>query len=319
MEYRRLGRSGVRVSEIGLGSWLTLGGYVERSEALACLRAALNAGINFFDTADVYSQGEAERVLGEFLADVPRKDVFVASKCFFPTGDGPNDRGLSRKHVVESLHASLGRLGLDYLDLFQCHRHDPDTPLEEVVGTMSDLVRQGKILYWGVSMWSAAQITRACAVARMANGVAPVSNQPAYSLLERNIEAEVIPVSVEEGLGQVVFSPLAQGVLTGKYGEGDIPKGTRASRKGPAGQFIRRFLEPERLAAVERLKPIAADVGLTMPQLALAWCLRLSAVSSAIVGASSQKQLEENVGASGVSLSVGLREAIEEALRGEEE
>ncbi|MHC4861650.1 MAG: aldo/keto reductase, partial [Planctomycetota bacterium] len=173
MEYRRLGRSGVRVSEIGLGSWLTLGGYVERSEALACLRAALNAGINFFDTADVYSQGEAERVLGEFLADVPRKDVFVASKCFFPTGDGPNDRGLSRKHVVESLHASLGRLGLDYLDLFQCHRHDPDTPLEEVVGTMSDLVRQGKILYWGVSMWSAAQITRACAVARMANGVAP--------------------------------------------------------------------------------------------------------------------------------------------------
>jgi voltage-dependent potassium channel beta subunit len=318
MEYRRLGGSGVRVSEVGLGSWLTLGGYVERSAALSCLKTALDLGVNFLDTADVYSQGEAERVLGEFLGEVPRKDVFVASKCFFPTGDGPNDRGLSRKHVVESLHASLGRLGLDYIDLYQCHRHDPDTPLEELVETMSLLIRQGKALYWGVSMWSASRIARVCAVARATGGIAPVSNQPAYSLLERGIEKEVVPASQAEGVGQVVFSPLAQGVLTGKYAGGAIPKGARASRKGPAGQFIRRFLEPDKLEAVERLRPIAERIGVTMAQLALAWCLRLPAVSSVIVGASSVEQLRENVAASGVRLSEGILEAIEEAIVGEE-
>ena len=231
-------------------------------------------------------------------------------------GEGPNDRGLSRKHVTESLAASLDGLGLTYIDLYQCHRYDPETPLEEVVETMTNLVRRGTILYWGVSMWTATQITRACALARAMNGVAPISNQPAYSLLDRTIEGEVVPVSAREGLSQVVFSPLAQGVLTGKYAGGRVPDGSRASKKGPAGQFIRRFLVPDKLAAVERLRPIAARMGITLSQLALSWCLRLPNVASVVMGASTAAQVKENVAASGVDLDPSMLEAIEEALNG---
>ena len=317
MEYRRLGRTGVKVSEVSLGSWLTYGGYVERSTALECMKAAVEEGINFFDTADVYENGEAERLLGEFLAGVPRKDVFLGTKCFFPMGEGPNDGGLSRKHLFESCHASLARLKTDYLDLFQCHRYDHETPLEEVVTAMSDLVRQGKILYWGVSMWSAARIAKACALADTLGGVRPVSNQPSYNLLERSIEREVIPISLEEGVGQVVFSPLAQGVLAGKYHGGKIPEGSRAARKGNAGKFIRRYLEPDRLKLVEKLRPVAERSGVSMSQLALAWCLRLPAVNSVIVGATTPDQVRENARASGVNLSQTLLEEIEDALTGE--
>jgi len=316
MEYRRLGRSGLKVSEIALGSWLTYGGYVEKPTAVACMKAALEEGINFFDTADIYADGEAEVLLGEFLADVPRKDVVVASKCFFPMGDGPNDRGLSRKHVIESVDASLARTGLDYFDLYHCHRFDPDTPLEELIETMTGLVRRGKILYWGVSMWTAAQITRVCEMARRMTAVPPITNQPPYSLLERGIEPEVIPASAAEGVGQVVYSPLAQGVLSGKYGNGKHPEGSRAERKGPAGQFMRRFLEPDPMEAVERLKPIAEQAGITLPQLALAWCLRHATVSSVIIGASVPEQVRENAKASGVGLSDSLLEEIEDALAG---
>jgi aryl-alcohol dehydrogenase-like predicted oxidoreductase len=309
----------VKVSEIALGSWLTIGGYVDRGTAKACLAAALEEGITFLDTADVYSQGEAERVLGEFLEDVGRKDVFVGSKCFFPTGEGPNDRGLSRKHLTESLHTSLRRLRTDYLDLYQCHRYDPDTPLEELIETMTAFIRAGKVLYWGVSHWTAAQIAKVCTLARAMNAIPPVSNQPPYSILERDIEAEIIPVSAREGVGQVVFSPLAQGVLAGKYPAGRVPEGARAGRKGPAGQFIRRFLEPETTAAVDRLVPLAREAGVTMAQLALAWCLRLPTVSSAIMGATTVDQVRENVKASGVDLSDSLLEEIESALAGESE
>jgi voltage-dependent potassium channel beta subunit len=319
MEYRRLGRSGLKVSEIALGSWLTLGGYVERSSALDTMKAALDEGVNFFDTADVYSGGEAERLLGEFLGDVRRQDVVVATKCFFPTGDGPNDRGLSRKHVVESLEKSLRLLGVEYVDLYQCHRYDPDTPMEELVETMTNLVRQGRILYWGVSNWSAAQIVSACSAARALRGVRPVSNQPPYSLLERAIEDEILPVCGREGLGQIVYSPLAQGVLTGKYSGGRVPDGSRAARKGAAGQFIRRFLRPDTLAAVDRCRKVAEEAGMSPVQLALAWCLRRGGVSSVIVGASSAAQLRESVRASGLGLSPVVLEEIEEALRNPEE
>jgi voltage-dependent potassium channel beta subunit len=314
MEYRRLGRSGVKVSEVALGSWLTYGGYVERSTALECLKTALDEGINFLDTADVYANGEAERLVGEFLSATTRKDVFLGTKCFFPTGEGPNDRGLSRKHVFESCHASLARLQTDYLDLLQCHRYDHDTPLEEVVAAMSDLVRQGKILYWGVSMWSAARIARACAIAEATGGVKPVSNQPCYNMLDRSIEREVIPISDEEGVGQIVFSPLAQGVLTGKYQGSKVPEGSRAARKGGAGKFIKRYLETEPLRFVEKVRPVADRSGVPMAQLALAWCLRLPSVNSVIAGATTPDQVKENARASGVALSQTLLEEIEDAL-----
>src|SRR5262245_21896523 len=215
MEHRRLGRGGVRVSEVVLGSWLTFGSSVEDDVAGACVRRALDLGVTTFDTADVYALGKAEDVLGRALQGVPRKDVVLATKVFWPTGDGPNDRGLSRKHVVESCDASLARLRTSYVDVYQCHRYDPDVPLEETVLAMEDLVRAGKVLYWGVSVWSGAQITDALRLARAANGYGPIVNQPEYSLLDRSIETEVLPACRREGVATWAFSPLAQGVLTG--------------------------------------------------------------------------------------------------------
>lgn len=316
MEYRHLGRSGLKVSEISLGSWLTYGGSVGSDAARACIRRAYELGINLFDTANVYHRGAAEEVLGSVLKDLPRSDLVIATKVFFPMGEGPNDRGLSRKHVMEQCHASLRRLGTDYVDLYQCHRFDPATPLEETLRALDDLVTQGKVLYLGVSEWTAAQIAEAVGTQRRLGWDPLVSSQPQYSMLVRKIEAEVVPLSVREGIGQIVWSPLAQGVLTGKYRPGaPPPQGSRATDPG-SNTFMQWLLEDEVLKAVDRLRPIADEVGVSMAQLALAWVLGRPGISSAIVGATRPEQVEENAAASGVRLPAGVLERIDAELRG---
>lgn len=293
MEYRRLGRSGLKVSAIGLGTWLTFGSRLDDGTAGAILRRALDLGVNLVDTADVYDRGGAEAQLGRLLADVPRKDVVLASKVYFPTGEGPNDRGLGRKHVFETLHASLRRLRTDYLDLFQCHRYDAETPLEETVRAFDDLVRQGKVLYWGVSCWTAAQIDEAVETARAIGAQPPVSNQPPYSLLDREIEVEVLPACRRRGLGVLAFSPLAQGVLTGKYLGGARPGDSRLADEA-RNRFMVRHLEADTLAKVEAMGALAREAGVTPAQLALRWVLRREEVASALVGATKVSQVEEN-------------------------
>lgn len=312
VQVRNLGHSGLKVSEIALGNWLTQGSTLSQSDTTAIVKHAYDLGIFFFDTADVYANGAAETALGEALKDGPRRqDLVIASKCYFPMTDAPNDRGLSRKHIFESVHASLKRLGTDYLDLLQCHRFDPETPVAETAAAYSDLIRQGKILYWGVSEWSGPQITEAAAIAKEIGGYAPISNQPRYSIFERYIEAEVIPASQAAGLGQVVFSPLAQGVLTGKYLPGQAPQpGTRGA-DADKGKWMGPFMTEERLAQVQELKKLAEGIGITVGQLALAWCLRQKNLSACIIGATSPQQLNENVGASGVSLSDDILQEID--------
>jgi aryl-alcohol dehydrogenase-like predicted oxidoreductase len=314
VKYRRLGRSGTRVSEVILGSWLTFGSSVDEAATAACVRAALDLGIQTFDTADVYALGAAERVLGKALAGVPRKDIVLATKCFWPTGQGPNDRGLSRKHVMESCHASLERLRTEYVDLFQCHRFDPEVPLEETVRALEDLVRQGKALAWGVSVWTGAQIREGLALARGAGGYGPVSNQPPYSLLERGIEAEVLPVSRELGVGQIVFSPLAQGALTGKYAGGARPTGSRLADQD-RNRFLGPYVTPENLARIDRFVRVAKEAGTTPARLALAWLLSRPGIDAVIVGATRPEQVKENAGASEVVVDAALAKRIEEALR----
>ncbi|HKJ25515.1 MAG TPA: aldo/keto reductase family protein [Myxococcota bacterium] len=301
MEYRNLGRSGLQVSSVSVGSWLTFGSRVEVAETAKLIQQAYELGVNFFDTADVYARGASEEAVGEALRGIPRQYVVIATKCFFPMSDRPNDRGLSRKHVIESVEASLRRLGTDYVDLHQCHRPDPSTPIEETVRAYEDLIRQGKVLYWGVSEWRGAQIVDACRIADRRNAYAPVSNQPQYSLLRRGIEREVLPVCEREGLGQVVFSPLAQGALTGKYSGGAKPAGSRAA-DAERNHFMGDYLRPEVLARVDELAPIARDLDLSLAQLALAWCLRQPGVSSTIIGVTKESQLRDNVAASGVVL-----------------
>jgi len=316
MQYRHLGKYGVKVSEVALGSWLTYGGATEDDAARACIEKAYDLGINFFDTANAYARGKSEEVVGRSLAPYARDSYFLATKVYFPMGDGPNDRGLSRKHIFEQCHLSLKRLGTDYIDLYQCHRYDPETPLEETLVALDDLARQGKILYAGVSEWSGAQISQAAEYIRGRHLHPLASNQPYYSLLGRGIEKEVIPVSEREGLGQVVYSPLAQGVLTGKYKPGQpLPEGSRAS--DPAqNQFLGQDrLDDATLTGVQKLAPIAEGLGLSMAQLALAWCLRQKNVSSVIIGASRPAQVEDNAGASGVTLSPETLTAIDEALK----
>lgn len=311
MEYRRLGSSGCKVSVLGLGTWLTFGQRLDDRSASAIVKRALDLGINFIDTADVYEGGRAEEQLGRILPAVPRKDYVLATKCFFPTGDGPNDRGLSRKHVDESLHASLRRLGVDYVDLLQCHRYDPETPVYETVRAFDDLIRQGKVVYWGVSVWSAEQIREAVDVARDLGAPPPVTNQPPYNLLDRSIEAEVVPACREHGLGILPFSPLAQGVLTGKYLEDATPHGSR--RADPRrNQFMGRYLEPESVARVERLAALAKEAGLTPAQLSLAWLLRRPGVSSVIVGVTKVSQLEDDAGAVGAEVDGAVFERLDE-------
>jgi voltage-dependent potassium channel beta subunit len=311
LEYRHLGRSGLRVSEVGLGSWLTFGSSVGTEDARRVVRRALDLGVNLFDTADAYAHGEGERVLRDALRDVPRHHLVIATKAFFPMSDQPNDRGLSRKHLFESVEGSLRRLGTDYLDLHQCHRADPDTPLDETVAAYQDLVRQGKVLYWGVSEWSAAQIVDACRRADARAGPRPISNQPQYSILRRRIEREILPACEREGVGQLVWSPLAQGVLTGKYSGGARPAGSRAADP-ERNRFMDAFLDEDVLERVEKLRPLARELGLSLAQLALAWCLRRSGVSSVLVGATRPEQIEENVTAAGVALPPDVEARIDE-------
>ncbi len=315
MEYRHLGKYGVRVSEVALGSWLTYGGATEDDTATRCIEKAYDLGINFFDTANGYGRGKSEEVVGKALSAYPRESYFLATKVFFPMGDGPNDRGLSRKHIFEQCHASLKRLNMDYMDLYQCHRYDSETPLEETLMALDDLARQGKILYAGVSQWSAGQIAHAADHCRSAGLHPLVSNQPYYNMLGREIENEVIPVCEREGLGQVVYSPLAQGLLSGKYKPGAaLPEGSRAADPGQNMFLNGGKLDQDTLVKVAKLGPIAAAAGLSMTQLALAWCLRQRNVSSVIIGASRPEQVEDNAGASGVVLSAEVLAAIDAAL-----
>jgi voltage-dependent potassium channel beta subunit len=315
VEYRRLGRSGVKVSEISLGSWLTYGGSVAEERARACIHKAYELGINFFDTANVYMRGTAEEIVGRALKGFERDSYVLATKVYFPMGEGPNDRGLSRKHIIEQCHASLERLGVDYVDLYQCHRYDEDAPLEETLRALDDLVRQGKILYVGVSEWTADQIADALRLAEEMNLERIVSNQPRYNMIQRQIEAEVIPLCEREGVGQVVFSPLAQGVLTGKYRAGEIPEqGTRAADP-ESNRFMQQVMNEEVLSAVGKLSSVASDAGLSMSQLALAWVLQHDNVSSAIIGASRPEQVEDNAEAAGVRLSTQVVSEIDSTLK----
>ena len=315
MLYRRLGKTGLKVSEISLGSWLTYGNAVENETAIKTIDKAYELGINFFDTANVYNRGEAEKVVGEALGKYERSSYVLATKVFFPMGDGPNDRGLSRKHVMESAHASLKRLNQEYVDIFYCHRYDPETPVEETLAAFDDLIRQGKVLYAGISEWSAAQIEEAMRIADRSLINRFVVNQPQYNMLNRKIEAEVIPVSERNGIGQVVFSPLAQGLLTGKYKSlHDIPADSRAANDKMNG-FIKRLLNEATFEKVGKIAVIADGLGIPMAQLALAWILRLPNVSSALIGASKPEQVVENVKASGYAIPAEVLAEIESALQ----
>jgi voltage-dependent potassium channel beta subunit len=298
MHYRRLGKSGLKVSEISLGSWVTFGGQLDEKKASSLIHAAYDAGINYFDNADVYADGQAEIIMGEAIKDLPREALLISSKVFWPTMPGPNGRGLSRKHIVESINASLRRLQLDYIDLYYCHRFDPDTPVDEVVYTMTHLIEQGKILYWGTSEWSAAQISLAFGIARQYNLIPPVMEQPQYNMFHRKrIETEMAPLAKELGIGLTTFSPLYFGILTGKYNDG-IPKDSRAAMENTA--WMNDYLTPERLETVRILGGIAADLGISQAQLALAWILRRKEVSSVITGATKVSQLEDNLAAADV-------------------
>jgi voltage-dependent potassium channel beta subunit len=314
MQYRRLGRAGVRVSTIALGSWLTYGSSVEEETAIQCIHRAYDIGINFFDTANVYNRGAAEKVVGRALKDYQRDSFVLATKVYFPMGKGPNDRGLSRKHIMEQCHASLRRLGTDYIDLYQCHRYDTETPLEETLRALDDLVTQGKILYAGVSEWTATQIDDAVYTARQFNLDRIASNQPIYNMLQRYIERDVLPLCEREGIGQVVFSPLSQGILTGKYQPGQQPQqGTRAADPN-SNTFMRDMMNDQTLSAVQNLQSLAQQQGYSLAQMALAWVLRQPIVSAAIIGASRPQQVEENAKASEITLSADVLQHIDEIL-----
>lgn len=317
MEFRYLGNSGLKVSEITYGNWLTHGSQIDDDSARKCVHAALDAGITSFDTADVYANTAAEEVLGDALAGQRRESVEIFTKVYWPTGPkGHNDVGLSRKHIMESIHGSLRRLRTDYVDLYQAHRFDTETPLEETMVAFADLVRQGKALYIGVSEWTADQIREASGLARELR-VPLVSNQPQYSMLWRVIEEEVVPACTELGLSQIVWSPLAQGVLSGKYAPGQQPPaGSRATDDKGGSQMISRWMNQDVLAAVQRLRPIAESAGLSMAQLAVAWVLQNPGVASAIIGASRPEQVAENVRASGVRLDAQVLAQIDAALSG---
>ncbi|QHT56001.1 aldo/keto reductase [Cellulomonas sp. H30R-01] len=316
VNYRHLGRSGLKITEITYGNWLTHGSQVENDTATACVRAALDAGITTFDTADVYANTVAESVLGEALKGERRQSLEIFTKVYWPTGPrGANDSGLSRKHILESIDGSLERLQTDYVDLYQAHRYDHATPLEETMEAFAHVVRQGKALYIGVSEWTADQIRAGQELARDL-GFRLVSNQPQYSALWRVIEGQVVPTSQELGLSQIVWSPVAQGVLTGKYKPGQpAPAGSRATDEKGGARMIGRFLEQEEtLARVQDLRPVADELGLTMAQLAIAWVLQNPNVASAIIGASRPEQVAENVKASGVEIPAELMARIDEVL-----
>ncbi|ARD41570.1 aldo/keto reductase family protein [Actinomyces gaoshouyii] len=313
--YRHLGSSGLKITEIAYGNWLTHGSQVEADTAIDCVHTALDLGITSFDTADVYANTAAEEVLGRALSGQRRESLEIFTKVYWPIGPkGPNDVGLSRKHIMEGINGSLRRLGVDYVDLYQAHRYDYETPLEETMQAFADVVRAGKALYIGVSEWTAEQIRAGQGLASQM-GFRLVSNQPQYSALWRVIEGEVIPASTELGLGQIVFSPMAQGVLSGKYLPGaEPPAGSRATDGRGGKDMISRWMRPEVLTAVQALRGVAEEAGLTMPQLAIAWVLQNPAISAAIVGASCPEQLRDTVRASGVVLDESIMKAIDAAL-----
>jgi aryl-alcohol dehydrogenase-like predicted oxidoreductase len=314
MQYRNLGRSGLKVSAVGLGSWLTFGNTLDAAGSSRLVRTAFDRGVNLFDTADVYAGGAGERTLGQAIRGLPRHRLVLASKCYFPMSEDCNDRGLSRKHVHESLDASLLRLGTDYLDLYQCHRFDADTPLLETARAMDDLIRRGKVLYWGTSQWPAERISEVAELCKRERLHAPISNQPLYNLFDRAIETDVLPACREAGVGQIVYSPLAQGVLTGKYAPGGgRPPGSRAA-DARQNQFIDRYLTEPRLAQAARLVDLAKEHGLVPVRVALAFCLREAGVASVIVGARSEAQLDDNLGAAGVELEPSLLARLEQVF-----
>jgi aryl-alcohol dehydrogenase-like predicted oxidoreductase len=313
VDTRRLGRSGLNITELAYGNWLTHGSQVEEDAAHACVHAALDAGITTFDTADVYAGTKAESVLGRALKGQRREGLEVFTKVYWPTGPGANDRGLSRKHVIESCHASLERLQTDHIDLYQAHRYDATVPLEETMTAFADLVRAGKVLYVGVSEWRAEEIAAGAALARDL-GIQLISNQPQYSMLWRVIESEVVPTSEQEGLSQIVWSPLAQGVLTGKYQPGQAPPADSRGGHPTAGGSMKQYLTDDVLTRVQQLRPIAEELDLTMAQLALAWVLQNGNVAAAIIGATRPEQVHDNVKAAGVQIPAELMTRIDDAL-----
>jgi aryl-alcohol dehydrogenase-like predicted oxidoreductase len=315
VEFRYVGKSGLKISEITYGNWLTHGSQVENDQATACVRAALDAGITTFDTADVYANTKAETVLGAALKGERRESLEILTKVYWPTGPGgPNDVGLSRKHIMESINGSLSRLQTDYVDLYQAHRYDPGTPLEETMQAFADLVRMGKVLYVGVSEWTAQQIKEGHDLAEQL-GIQLISNQPQYSMLWRVIEGEVVPTCVSLGMSQIVFSPIAQGVLTGKYRPGEQPPaGSRATDEKGGADMIKRWMRDDVLVRVQQLVPLADEAGLSMAQLAVAWVLQNDNVASAIIGASRPEQVQDNVAAAAVRLEDDLMGKIDKVL-----
>ncbi len=316
MKYRKLGHSGLMVSEVALGTWLTFGRCLDDAAAKRLMGDALAAGINLIDTANTYEDGACEQALARCLNGVRRADYVMATKCFFPMSDKPNDRGLSRKHIFESAEASLQRLQTDYIDLFQCHRFDKETPLEETVQAMDDLCRQGKILYWGVSRWSPENISATAELCARTGWTMPISNQPCYNLLEREIEAEVIPASAQHGLSQIIYSPLAQGVLTGKYTPGAAAPADSRVDKGAEKTHIDRFLSDEKLEIAQKIAGLAQELDVQPAQLALAWCLRQDNIASVIIGASRPEQLAQNIRAGDVELGDETLSTLDQWTKG---
>lgn len=313
MLYRKLGKTGMRVSEISFGGWLSCSSLEEKERSISLIDKAYELGINFFDTANVYSRGNSEIIMGEALRKYPRESYVIATKVYWPMGSGPNDRGLSRKHIFEQVDASLKRLGLEYIDLYYCHWFDKDTPVEETMRAMDDLVRQGKVLYIGVSNWTAAQISGALRIADKFMLHQVVANQPSYNMFDRYIEKETIPFCEKNGISQVVYSPLAQGVLTGKYARGmEYPRDSRAANPNAKAEVtVWDYLKDDILEAVEKLQQVAGKMGITLSQLALAWILRQPNVASAIIGASKPSQIEENVKASGLNIPCDVLNEID--------
>jgi voltage-dependent potassium channel beta subunit len=314
MHYRRLGRSGLKVSEISFGAWVTFGDQIGDKEAHKLLHGAYEKGVNFFDNADVYANGKAEIVMGKAIKDLPREALVLSSKVFWPTMPGPNGRGLSRKHLTESINNSLKNMDTDYLDLYFCHRYEPDSPIEEIVYSMNIFIQQGKILYWGTSEWSASQIAEAHGIARQHHLIPPAMEQPQYNMFHRRrVEKELAHISDQTGIGLIVWSPLASGILTGKYNEG-IPEGSRASIKELG--YIRDCITDDKIAKVRLLAKLASDMGISVAQLAIAWLLRRKEVSSVITGATKMAQLDENLAAADAldKLDDDILESVESIL-----
>lgn len=318
MHYRRLGRSGLKISEISFGSWVTFGNQIDQKGAGDLIHSAYDQGVNFFDNADVYADGKAELLMGKAVKDLRRETLVISSKVFWPTMPGPNGRGLSRKHLTESLHASLKRLDMDYVDLYFCHRFDPDTPVEEVVYAMNTFIQQGKILYWGTSEWEARDVARAHGIALQHHLIPPTMEQPQYNLFhQRRVENDLMPLVSELGMGLTTWSPLYQGILTGKYNDG-LPQGSRATLESMA--WMKERITPERIGRVRQLTSLAGELGITTSQLAIAWILRRKEVSAVITGATRMEQLDENLGAAEAvgKLTNDVLEKIEKIMQGAE-